>query len=184
VKGAAMKAIVRMLKGIDSALVAVLKWLTIGLTLAITLIIVADVFLRYVPLTTLTWKEEVIELCFAGLVFFGAAAVWMAKGHFSVGDFLTKRIKGERAQSGYQLLLELAVLTFAVLFFKYSLDLVRRAHEVTSVLNIPKKYIYLCMPISSAIMILYSLVFVARAAIGVASPKTLAALEPEEEQVD
>jgi hypothetical protein len=40
------------------------------------------------------------------------------------------------------------------------------------------------MPISSAIMILYSLVFVARAAIGVASPKTLAALEPEEEQVD
>jgi TRAP-type C4-dicarboxylate transport system permease small subunit len=172
-----MKNLVRILKGIDSTLVAVLKWLTIGLTVAITLIISADVFLRYVPLTTLTWKEEVIELCFAFMVFFGAAAVWIAKGHFSVGDFLTKRIKGERAKAAYQLLLELITLAFAVLFFKYSMDLVNRAYEMTSVLNIPKKYIYCCMPASSLIMICYSIVFVARDFIGIASPEKLAAID-------
>jgi TRAP-type transport system small permease protein len=172
-----MKTLLRTLKGIDSALVSILKWLTIGFTVAITLIISADVFLRYVPLTTLTWKEEVIEMCFAGMVFFGAAAVWMAKGHFSVGDFLTRKIKGERAKAGYQLMLELIVLMFAVLFFKYSLDLSSRAYEVTSVFNIPKKYIYMCMPASSAIMICYSIVFVARNAIGFASPKKLSEID-------
>jgi TRAP-type C4-dicarboxylate transport system permease small subunit len=172
-----MNTLVRILNDIDSALIALLKWLTIGLTVAITLIISAGVFLRYVPLTTLTWKDEIIELCFAGMVFFGAAAVWMAKGHFSVGDFLTRRIKGERTKAAYQLLLELITLLFAALFFKYSLDLVNRAYEVTSVFAIPKKYIYLCMPISSAIMIAYSIVFVARNVIGIASPKTLAEIE-------
>jgi TRAP-type transport system small permease protein len=180
-----MKTLIRILKGIDSFLTAALKWLTIGLTVVITLIISAGVFLRYVPLTTLTWKDEIIELCFAGMVFFGAAAVWMAKGHFSVGDFLAKRIKGERAKAGYQLLLELITLAFAALFFKYSLDLVNRAYEVTSVFAIPKKYIYLCMPISSVIMICYSLVFVARNVIGLASPESLAridAMSPKEEK--
>jgi TRAP-type transport system small permease protein len=172
-----MKTIIRILNAIDRVLVAVLKWLTIGLTVAITLIICAGVFLRYVPLTTLTWKDEIIELCFAGMVFFGAAAVWMAKGHYTVGDFLTMRIKGERGKAGYQLMLELVVLIFAALFLKYSLDLVNRAYEVTSVFGIPKKYIYLCMPVSSAIMICYSIVFVARNVIGFASPKKLAEID-------
>jgi len=171
-----MKSIAKILSGIDSILTSILKWLTIVLTLVITLIIAADIFLRYVPLTTLTWKEEIIEICFAFVVFFGAAAVWMAKGHFSVGDFLTKRIKGERAKSAYQLFLELITLAFVVIFFKYSLDLVSRAHEATSVFNIPKKYIYSCMPASSAIMICYSIVFVVRDVIGIANPKALEAI--------
>jgi len=166
-----MNALIRIAKKIDSALGQILKWLTIGLTVIITLIISADIFLRYVPLTTLTWKEEIIELCFAGIVFFGAAAVWMLKGHFSVVDFLVRRIKAERAKAAYRLVLELIMLAFAGIFFWYSLDLVSRAYEVTSVFNIPKKYIYLCMPVSSAIMIAYSLSFVAKNVIELAGSK-------------
>jgi len=113
------------------------------------------------------------------LVFYGAAAVWMSKGHFSVGDWLGKFAKGERAKSAYRLLLEIVGLGFALILFKYSLSLALRSGEATAVFQIPKKVLYSCMPVSSLIMIAYSVAFIVRGAIGTASPKALKALEGE-----
>lgn len=101
----------------------------------------------------------------------------MAKGNFSVGDWISKLVKNERAKHVYRLVLELIVLGFALIFFVYSLNLTLRAREVTSVFQISKKILYSCMPISSVIMMAYSLVFVVRGAIGVVNPKALAELE-------
>jgi TRAP-type transport system small permease protein len=170
---------------LDSGLTAILKWLTIVLFFALTLIVTANILLRIFPVTSLHWTDEIVELCFAALVFYGAAGVWMVKGHFSVGDWIKKLVKNERAYNGCRLALELITLLFASVLFKYSLDLTIRAREVTAVFQIPKKLIYSCMPVSSLIMIAYSLVFVVRSAIGVASPKTfeaLDALKPEEKK--
>jgi len=176
-----MKNLIRVLGRIDAFLTAIIKWLTIALTLAISLIITANILLRYVPITTFPWSDEIVEACFAYIVFLGSAAVWMTKGHFSVGDWLSKRIKGERARQVNQLAIELVTLAFACLFFRYSLELTLRAQEATSVFQIPKKYIYACMPASALIMIAYSLVYVAKACIGAADPKALAELEAKPE---
>lgn len=166
-----MKKLLKILGAIDAALTAAIKWMTIGLTVAIGLIIATNIFLRYVPITSLNWTDEIVEASFAFIVFFGAAAVWMVKGHFSVGDFISKRIKSDRARSVYALIIELITLAFALLFFKYSLELTLRAQESTSVLVIPKRLIYACMPASALIMVAYSIVYVARAAIGIAKPE-------------
>jgi TRAP-type transport system small permease protein len=174
-----MKSIVQALGKIDGALTSAIKWLTIALFLAIALIITANIVLRVFPFTSLHWSDEIVELCFAWMVFYGAAAVWMVKGHFSVGDWIGKAVKSERARNGFRLALELVTLAFILIFFKYSLQLSQRSREVTSVFQIPKRIIYSAMPISAAIMIAYSIVFVARCAIGIAKPKALEALEPE-----
>jgi TRAP-type transport system small permease protein len=176
-----MKKLIAFLGKVDSALTAVLKWLTIALFLAITAIVTANILLRVFPITSLHWTDEIVELCFAGLVFYGAAGVWMAKGHFSVGDWIGKFAKSERARNAYRLALEIVTLLFAAILFKYSLDLTLRAREATAVFQIPKRLIYSCMPISALIMCAYSMVFVIRGAIGTASPKALAALEAERE---
>ncbi|HUZ17437.1 MAG TPA: TRAP transporter small permease subunit [Spirochaetia bacterium] len=172
-----MKGLMKILGTIDTVITAVLKWVTIVLFLAIALIVTANVLLRIWPITSLHWTDEIVEMCFAGLVFYGAAGVWMLHGHFSVGDWIGKRVRNERARSVYRLFVELIIILFAVIFFYYSMNLMGRAHEVSSVFQIPKKVFYSCMPISSVIMIAYSLVFVVRAAIGVVSPKALADLE-------
>jgi len=172
-----MKGLMKILGTIDTVITAVLKWVTIVLFLAIALIVTANVLLRIWPITSLHWPDEIVEMCFAGLVFYGAAGVWMLHGHFSVGDWIGKRVRNERARSVYRLFVELIIILFAVIFFYYSMNLMGRAHEVSSVFQIPKKVFYSCMPISSVIMIAYSLVFVVRAAIGVVSPKALADLE-------
>jgi TRAP-type transport system small permease protein len=176
-----MKAIVAALGAIDRGLTAVIKWMTIILFLVLTAIVAANILLRIFPITSLHWADEIVELSFAWMVFFGAAGVWMVKGHFSVGDWIGKVVKNERARSACRLALELITLLFALVFLKYSLDLTMRAREVTSVFQIPKKIIYACMPASTLIMAAYSIVFVARNIIGIASPKTLSALDAKEE---
>jgi TRAP-type transport system small permease protein len=176
-----MKGIVAALGAIDRVLTSVIKWMTIILFFVLTLIITANILLRIFPVTSLHWADEIVELSFAWMVFFGAAGVWMVKGHFSVGDWIGKAVKNERARNACRLVLELITLLFALVFFKYSLDLTMRAREVTSVFQIPKKFIYACMPASTLIMVAYSLVFVARNVVGIASPAALSALEEMEE---
>ena len=174
-----MKNLMAFLGRIDAGITAILKWLTIVMFLALTLIVTVNILLRVFPITSLHWTDEIVELCFAWLVFYGAAGVWMIKGHFSVGDWIRKVVKSDRAYNGCRLVLELITLGFVFIFFWYSLSLTLRAHEVTSVFQIPKKVLYSSMPISSLIMVVYSLVYVIRSVIGIANPQARKALEPE-----
>jgi TRAP-type C4-dicarboxylate transport system permease small subunit len=183
-----MKAI-DALKKIDDVFLVILKVVTITLFVALTLILTANVFfrlmadlakrltdmgsplVRIVPVVSLHWMDEIVEMIFAALVFYGAAAVWILKGHFSAGDWIGKRLKNPRTHAAYRLLVDLIAFAFIAVFFWYSLNLVQRALEVTSVFGISKKILYACMPISSFIMMLYSLKFVVLGVIDVIKPK-------------
>jgi len=146
-----------VLKKIDKAVMAVLKYLTIALFVLLTLILTANILGRILPVISLQWLDEIVELLFAAMVFYGAAAVWVSKGHFSAGNWIEKRIANPRLKAFYKTLIEVFSLAFMAIFFKYSLDLTMKAGDVTSVFQIPKKILYACMPISAAIMCVYSL---------------------------
>ncbi|HAP55290.1 MAG TPA: hypothetical protein DCQ16_05110 [Spirochaetaceae bacterium] len=60
---------------------------------------------------------------------------------------------------------------FIAVFFWYSRQLYNRAMEVTAVFEFPKKVIYACMPISSGIMVLYSLRFIIEGLVRIIMPK-------------
>ncbi|HEY9054364.1 MAG TPA: TRAP transporter small permease [Rectinemataceae bacterium] len=156
---------------LDTALVTVIKWLCVFLFVLLTLIITANVFVRYVPIMSLHWLDEIVELAFAWMVFFGSAAVWILKGHFSAGDWIGKRLKNSRAKAAYRLVVDLVASVFIGVFFWYSLQLVMRSMEVTAVFGFPRKIIYAAMPISSGIMFLYSLRFIVEGAMLVAARK-------------
>ena len=152
---------------IDAFLIAIFKWLSVTLFVILTLIITANVFVRYVPVMSLHWLDEIVELSFAWMVFFGSAAVWILKGHFSAGDWIGKLLKNPRARAAYRLVVDLIAFAFIAVFFWYSLQLVNRAMEVTAVFGFPKKIIYACMPISSAVMGLYSLRFIVQGVVDI-----------------
>ena len=111
-----------------------------------------------IPLVSFHWFDEIVELCFASLVFYGAAALWGTKGHFSVGDWLSARLPGHACRAAYKLLVSLICAGFMGVFFWYSLSLCLNSTELTTVFQIPKSLVYACMPISSGIMLCYSLV--------------------------
>ncbi len=169
------------LKGLSAVVLAVLRLLCIALFIVLALILLTNVFLRLmndlsifldvrdfksaaatikslVPLTSMHWFDEIVELCFTALVFYGAAALWGLKGHFCVGDWISARLPGDRSRALYQLLVSLVSVFFMAVFCRFSLDLTLRATELSTVFQIPKSVMYSCMPVSSLIMLCYSLV--------------------------
>lgn len=125
---------------------------------------VANLIQSIITINSFYWFDEVIELSFAALVFYGAAALWCAKLHFSVGDWISPRIKNDRLKHFYKLLILLISATFMAILFWYSLKLTLKTNQVTTAFQIKQWILYSCIPISSAIMFTYSLVDVIVAA--------------------
>ena len=145
-----------ILKQIDQAIVKVLKFITIACFSILTFLVTANVFVRFFPIASLHWFDEIIELVVAALIFYGAAALWITNEHFCVGDWIEKLLN-EKLRHLYRIVLELLKLVFMVIFFYYSCKLASSAEDVTNVFAIPKWILYSCLPISGAIMIIYSI---------------------------
>jgi TRAP-type C4-dicarboxylate transport system permease small subunit len=152
-----MATMMNLLKWIDKVILNTLKAMTITGFVFLTLLISANVFVRFVPIASLHWFDEIIELLYAYLIFYGAAALWISHEHFGVGDWIEKRIKNIRMRYGYRMIIELFVICFVAIFFYYSLRLTVLARDVTNVFAIPKRVLYSCLPVSGAIMIIYSI---------------------------
>jgi len=167
-----METMMASLRWIDKVILSALKAVTITAFILLTILITANVFVRFFPIVSLHWFDEIIELLYAYLVFYGAAALWITREHISVGDWLSGRVlKSARVRHVYGVIVELLVLCFVVIFFYYSLQLTERALDVTNVFAIPKKILYSCMPIAGAIMIVYSIRNIMVEMIGVIKPQ-------------
>jgi TRAP-type transport system small permease protein len=141
----------------DRAFMIVLETICIALFAGVTAILTLNIVVRFLPFMSMHWFDEILELMYGALVFYGAAAVWVAHGHFSVGDWISKRLPNPQARVVYRLLVECASMAFLAIFFWYSLDLTLRTDEATTAFAMSKKWLYACMPISGFIMVVYSL---------------------------
>ena len=160
-----------VLKRIDHGLMLTLEWICIVLFAAITAILTLNIVVRFVPFMSMHWFDEILELLYGALVFYGAAAVWVNHGHFSVGDWLSKYLKSSAARFGYRLCVELLSLIFIAIFFKYAIELTLQTEERTTAFALSKKWLYVCMPISGGIMVLYSLKNMYLELAGILRPK-------------
>jgi TRAP-type transport system small permease protein len=153
-----MGKILNILQGVDRFILALLKAFAILCFILLTILISANVLVRFVPVISLHWFDEIIETLYAYMIFYGAAALWITREHISVGDWISGRfIKKPKAVRVYRLILECLVLVFAMIFLFYSRRLTSMAQDVTNVFAIPKKILYSCMPISGLVMVVYSL---------------------------
>jgi TRAP-type C4-dicarboxylate transport system permease small subunit len=165
-----MEKIMNSLVFIDRLVLNALKVVTIVSFVFLTILITANVIVRFFPVVSLHWFDEIIELLYAYLVFYGAAALWILRGHISVGDWIEKSIINPRLRHLYRMFIELMVLAFAAVFFYYSLRLTILALDVTNVFAIPKRVLYSCMPVAGALMVIYSLRNIAVEIIRIGKP--------------
>jgi TRAP-type C4-dicarboxylate transport system permease small subunit len=153
-----MERVMGFLRRMDKLVLGTSRILTIVCFIFLIILVSANVFVRFVPVASLHWFDEIIELLYAYLVFYGAAALWITREHFSVGDWIgTKVIRNVTGRHIYRMVLEVIVMVFALIFFYFSFRLTSLAQDVTNVFAIPKKVLYSCMPVSGAIMISYSI---------------------------
>lgn len=167
-----MTIIMNALKKIDKMVFAALKALTVTLFVLLSLLVAANVVVRFVPVVSLHWFDEIVEMLYAYLIFYGAAVLWITREHFSVGDWIGATfLKGSSGRHLYRAILEALGLVFAAVFFYYSLRLAILAQDVTNVFAIPKRVLYACMPVAGAIMVVYSIRNIVVELIRIGNPK-------------
>jgi len=170
----------KKLKKLDQGVQIALRWLCIFLFTVLGLLLLGNVFLRLMgdlvqflhsrnlegaanvirtilPITSFHWLDEIVELCFSALTFYGAAAIWAVKGHFSIGDWISKHLPGSISRNVYKIIVNLICIVFLVIFLEYSVQLTLNTTELSTVFQIPKTVMYSSMPVSSCIMLIYSL---------------------------
>ena len=172
---------ISLLKTIDIWVQRILQYIAMAMFAVLALLLIANISLRLindfiqfllenglegtanliqsvVTINSFYWFDEIIELSFAALVFYGAAALWCAKLHFSVGDWISPRIKNVHLKHFYRLLILIISATFMAVLFWYSLKLTLRTNQVTTAFQIKQWILYSCIPVSSMIMLIYSVV--------------------------
>lgn len=141
---------------VDRMLIATLRTICIWCFGLLLLLLTGNVFVRYFPVTAFYWFDEVVEWMFAWMVFFGAAALWARDEHFKL-EWINEKIKGTPAGHIVAFGLEIVSLFFLLVFFYQAYRLTALAKDWTPVFNVSRRYLYVCMPISGAIMVGYSI---------------------------
>ena len=143
-------------KKVEQVLVNFIKWGSMICLVSLALFVGAGVFVRFVPLSSMGWSDEIIEFCFAWMVFLGAAALWRERSHFRV-EVLPMKLAGRRTGRILEIFLSLCALLFLLVFTYEGWLIAIRATDRSPILEFPRTLWYLSIPLSGAIMIGYTL---------------------------
>lgn len=143
-------------KKAESILDHVMRWGSIGCMAGLLFFVSAGVFVRFVPIFSMGWADEIIEFAFAWMVFLGAAALWRGRSHFRV-EVLPLRLGGKKSGRVLEIFLSLSAIVFLLIFTYQGGYLAIRATDRSPILEFPKTLWYMVMPIAGAIMIGYTI---------------------------
>ncbi len=133
----------------------VLKGITLWNFVALLFLLSAIVFVRFVPLTSLGWSDEIVEWSFAWMVFMGTAALWRDNEHFSI-QWLPHKLKGKALGKWLEVAVEILSIFFLAILTYYGAMLAISAHDRSPILELPRHIWYLCVPLAGLTMIGYS----------------------------
>jgi TRAP-type C4-dicarboxylate transport system permease small subunit len=145
-----------ILKKADRALEITLRWGSTICLVGLLILVSAVVFVRFVPIASLGWSDEIIEFAFAWMVFLCAAALWRKRAHFSV-DVVTEWLSGSKAGRVLKIFLSFFSLVFLLVFTYEGTLLAMKATDRSPIFEFPKTLWYMVIPISGIIMIGYTI---------------------------
>ena len=140
----------------DGYLRDILRISTIVCLVGLWIFISAGVFVRFFPITSMGWADEIIELGFAWMVFLGASALWRDRSHFRV-ELFPQWLAGTKAGRILEIFLSFMAFLFLLMFTYEGGLLTIRATDRSPILEITRTFFYMVMPISGAIMIGYTM---------------------------
>lgn len=132
------------------------RWLLIGILAVMSVIIFANVGLRYLTNESIVWAEEVARHLMIWLTFIGCGPVLRYGGHIAVEnlqDVLPK--SAAQVVRGVIALLLLAFFAFFVWFGIEYMD--RTQYQQTPTTQISMAYIYASLPVGAAMAIVHLL---------------------------
>jgi len=145
-----------ILKRTDRALELILKWGSSICLVGLLILVSAVVFVRFVPIVSMGWTDEIVEFAFAWMVFLCSAELWRKRTHFRV-EVITDWLGGSKAGRVLEIFLSLIALLFLLVFTYEGALLAMKATDRSPIFELPKTLWYMVIPISGAIMIGYTI---------------------------
>ena len=140
----------------DRGLEAVLRWLSVINLAVLTVLVCALVLVRFYPIMSLGWSDEIVELAFAWMVFMGTAAVWRSHEHITI-DFIPQALAGTRAGRVLDVVVSLLILGFLAVFtWQGWLFTIQARGNTSPMLTMPRPLWYAAIPVSGLVMIAYT----------------------------
>ncbi len=144
----------RALAAIDRIVGSVLRGIPILCLVALFAILFVNVLSRYFQVWAFSWFDEVVQALFAYMVFLGAAALWRENEHFRI-DWMELAL-GRPYGPMLRIVSVILSMVFLAIMAMKGLDLTVRSRAATPILSVPTAWIYAVIPVSAAIMLVYS----------------------------
>jgi TRAP-type C4-dicarboxylate transport system permease small subunit len=152
---------------LDRGVATACRWIVIGCFAGLFLLLALGIAQRLLPIIRLSGYDELIELLFVWMIFVGALALWREGSLYRVNaidGLLSRRVRQAQA-----VLIQLGLLSIAVLLAVKGADFARQSGETTPFLQANKIYWYAAIPICGTLMSMYSAAALWRALRGDAS---------------
>jgi len=146
----------RLLILIDQIIGKTLKWITCTCLLLVSVQLTVGIIVRYFRLTSIARFDELVELFFCWIIFFGAALVVRDWSHLRV-EFLELLLpRGGKAAKYLRFMLYCLSLLFVLFFVKSGIVLFSVSGAMSSeMLRLPRRLWYLPIPVSGLLMVAY-----------------------------
>ena len=134
-----------------------LEWFTGTLFLALFLLNILRIFLRYFLGVAWLWEPDFSRLLFIWIVFIGATVLYLGKGHLVVDYFLDRMKSNTRKRMHF--MIDLVTAIFLVVLVLKGIEVTKvRMRIPFDTWDLPTGYAYIAVPICGAIMIIVTLV--------------------------
>lgn len=144
------------MSNLDRTVASAMRTLCIVCIVLLLLLLTGNVLFRFVPIMSMGWYDEIVEMLFAWLVFIGAAVLWRENSHFRV-EWLSSKLGNRTAGHVLGVIVEVISLFFLAVMTHQGLRLTLLANDWTPILKLPKRILYLDIPVAGSLMIAYGI---------------------------
>jgi TRAP-type C4-dicarboxylate transport system permease small subunit len=145
---------------LDRGIAFLIRWFVIIALMAMLVLLALGIFVRLVPVFSMSGYDEVIEFLVVWMVFVGAVALWREGTLFKVE--LIHVVGSARLVRTTDLLARLLMLAFAIAFLVEGWEFTAGSIETMPFLFVSKQPWYAAMPVAGVLMTAYGIAGVAR----------------------
>ncbi len=121
----------------DRRLAAAMRGVCLAAFALLIVLVTSLILIRFMPLFSLGWADEIVEMAFAWMTFLGTAVLWRSRTHFRV-DLVPSMLAGTRAGQLLEIGLSLVSLLFLLVFTYEGAVLTLRTAIPSPILALPE----------------------------------------------
>jgi len=165
----AVAAAASSLARVNDRLLRICKYILIAIVGVLAVILIAAVFYRYALNNAIAWSEEGSKYLMVWLTFLGAPIALRNAAHINI-DLLVKLFPPRGRQAFYFVINLIIIVTMGILLWKGWEFAQLGARQVASSFNFSMVWMYIAVPIGSALTCLVAMELALKALLGIADP--------------